>query len=483
MSKLFANRVFAIVGNLPQASNWEISETIKRLGGRVVTKIDDKVHYVLSCNDVALILDNPYKLQFAPELRTQIDTAQMYNIPIIDSGYINDCVKENRLLNAEDYAISELKVDIEAKYRIKSDVPSALDPRVQELIQNLFNQSTMDASLVDLGLDVRKIPLINQTTISQAFSVLKRIEESLSPAPGQSDAEHGSKLSSLSTEFFSLIPHAGGASSQAPIKTAEMIKEKASMLTTLTDLEIAQRLMRQSGDASAEVNMNPLDIKYRKLRTVITPLEAYQQEYSLIQKMVDNTQSNEFPYTIELEGVYEIEREGEADRFAPFARMPHHRLLWHGSRMTNYIGILSQGLRVAPPEAPVTGYFLGKGIYFANMVAVSGQYCKATKTSQTAYLLLVDVALGRSYQLAHGKFIGKDDLDDAGFHSVKCCGTKVPDPAYDSTFTEGLVASLGKETKSVVPVSELVHDEIVIYAPEQANIKYMVKLKFNFPSE
>ena len=33
-------------------------------------------------------------------------------------------------------------------------------------------------------------------------------------------------------------------------------------------------------------------------------------------------------------------------------------LLWHGSRLTNWCGILSQGLRIAPPEAPVTGYMV-----------------------------------------------------------------------------------------------------------------------------
>ena len=30
-------------------------------------------------------------------------------------------------------------------------------------------------------------------------------------------------------------------------------------------------------------------------------------------------------------------------------------------RLTNFVGILSQGLRIAPPEAPVTGYMFGKG--------------------------------------------------------------------------------------------------------------------------
>ena len=33
-------------------------------------------------------------------------------------------------------------------------------------------------------------------------------------------------------------------------------------------------------------------------------------------------------------------------------------LLWHGSRLSNWVGILSQGLRIAPPEAPVTGYMV-----------------------------------------------------------------------------------------------------------------------------
>ena len=54
-------------------------------------------------------------------------------------------------------------------------------------------------------------------------------------------------------------------------------------------------------------------------------------------------------------------------------------LLWHGSRLTNYVGILSQGLRIAPPEAPVTGYMFGKGIYFADMVSKSANYCGTSK--------------------------------------------------------------------------------------------------------
>lgn len=104
--------------------------------------------------------------------------------------------------------------------------------------------------------------------------------------------------------------------------------------------------------------MSPIDINYRKLRCEIVPLEEYRSEFRLIQEMVNNTQSDEFKfkvhkfadesqlYQIELLEAFEIARDGEAERFAPFVKLPHHRLLWHGSRLSNFIGILSQGIRI-----------------------------------------------------------------------------------------------------------------------------------------
>lgn len=54
--------------------------------------------------------------------------------------------------------------------------------------------------------------------------------------------------------------------------------------------------------------------------------------------------------------------------------LPNHFLLYHGSQMFNFLGILSQGLRIAPPEAPPTGYMFGKGVYFADMFDKSFGY-------------------------------------------------------------------------------------------------------------
>ncbi|PRQ19913.1 putative NAD(+) ADP-ribosyltransferase [Rosa chinensis] len=69
------------------------------------------------------------------------------------------------------------------------------------------------------------------------------------------------------------------------------------------------------------------------------------------------------------------------------------------SRFTNFVGILSQGLRIAPPEAPATGYMFGKGIYFADLVSKSAQYCYTDKKNPVGLMLLSEVALGEIHEL------------------------------------------------------------------------------------
>jgi hypothetical protein len=61
-----------------------------------------------------------------------------------------------------------------------------------------------------------------------------------------------------------------------------------------------------------------------------------------------STHSN---YTLDVLDVFTI------DKTQPFkSEIGNRTLLWHGSRLTNWVGIFSQGLRIAPPEAPCTGY-------------------------------------------------------------------------------------------------------------------------------
>ena len=104
-------------------------------------------------------------------------------------------------------------------------------------------------------------------------------------------------------------------------------------------------------------------------------------------------------YNVKVQDIFRIERSGELDRFSnsPYAKFKNsdRRLLWHGSRCTNYGGILSQGLRIAPPEAPVSGYAFGKGIYMADISTKSANYCWAHSSGNIGLLLLCEAELGK----------------------------------------------------------------------------------------
>lgn len=72
--------------------------------------------------------------------------------------------------------------------------------------------------------------------------LLQSLEGKLSPAPGQTKEAHEAQLKTISDQYYNLIPH---ANTTAILKSTEQIKEKAAQLEALTDIEIAQRLLRE----------------------------------------------------------------------------------------------------------------------------------------------------------------------------------------------------------------------------------------------
>jgi hypothetical protein len=76
---------------------------------------------------------------------------------------------------------------------------------------------------------------------------------------------------------------------------------------------------------------------------------------ALVQEYVANTHAKTHnQFTLKVRSVLRAERSAELSAHA--SSLGNRKLLWHGSRLTNWVGILSQGLRIAPPEAPVSGY-------------------------------------------------------------------------------------------------------------------------------
>lgn len=76
----------------------------------------------------------------------------------------------------------------------------------------------------------------------------------------------------------------------------------------------------------------------------------------MVEDYVRQSHGHTHHFRLKVLDVFRINREGEEGRFEPWKQFENRQLLWHGSRLTNYVGILSQGLRIAPPEAPVVAY-------------------------------------------------------------------------------------------------------------------------------
>eukprot|EP01119_Soliformovum_irregulare_P016796 TRINITY_DN4910_c0_g1_i3.p1 TRINITY_DN4910_c0_g1~~TRINITY_DN4910_c0_g1_i3.p1 ORF type:complete len:491 (+),score=183.31 TRINITY_DN4910_c0_g1_i3:178-1473(+) len=416
---------------------------------------------------MANVFGNPYKMQFFPQFESQIRAAKMFRTPIVDGRFLDACIQGKRLLDVREHLI--FPGDAKA-----IEIESELDPRVQSLIEVIFDKSAQRSSIAALHLDPIQLPSLTESSITQAYTILSNIDKAIELKSDPSlQAAAQAELVQLSQEFYRVIPH----TVTPVIDTNGHMKSKMETLETLRDLIIANSIDRDVGN-SAKFHANSIDIHYKKLKTQITPLEKYSREYDIIKDMVLNTHCAMHKYfSLELLDIFEVEREGEIQRFHPYEKMPHHRMLWHGSRVSNMVGILSQGLRIAPPEAPVSGYFLGKGLYFGDMISKSVEYCHPDPANPYAILLLCDIALGRSLPISHTKFIEKSDLDEANFQSVKGCGELGPDPAYDVLMQEGVVASLGREIPTGVFRSEISHNEFIVYDVGQVRIKYLIKLK------
>ncbi len=160
-------------------------------------------------------------------------------------------------------------------------------------------------------------------------------------------------------KFYFLIPHYFDGQKIHLLDKLEIIEEKIKMLDSLTEIERTINLLKARNESDAE-NANSekdaIDYHYEKLNCDIDVLEKETDEFKLLHNYISNTHSKEHSsYTLEVKDIFKIKRNDES-----FKKMQNRKLLFHGSRSTNFANILSQGLKIAPGEAPPSGYMFGK---------------------------------------------------------------------------------------------------------------------------
>lgn len=345
---------------------------------------------------------------------------------------------------------------------------SKLHPRVVNLMKMLFDIETYKAAMMEFEINMSEMPLgkLSKQSIEQAFQVLTEVQNILR---NDDLDKKDSLLIDASNRFFTFVPHVH----PRIISDEETLKSKIGMLEALRDIEVAAKLIGSTGEDDDE---DPLDINYQKLHCGIVPVPHDSDDFGLVKKYLENTHApTHKEWSLELEDVFTVAREGEEDAFLSKKPLGNRMLLWHGSRTTNYVGILSQGLRIAPPEAPVTGYMFGKGVYFADLVSKSAQYCYTSKNSPIGLMLLSEVALGGMHELKAAQYMEKPP---PGKHSTKGLGKNKPLEEEFETWGDQVTVPCGRPVAAAVSNTNLLYNEYIVYDTAQINLRFLLKVRF-----
>ena len=248
-------------------------------------------------------------------------------------------------------------------------------------------------------------------------------------------------IEDFSNKYYSTIPHEFGRDRPPLIDNNEILRKEVAMLDTLTDMEVANTIMKSTTDKDRDAEaVNTLDKRFEELNMQeVTPLEHGSTEYKALADYLIKSSGTSHGIRYRLEDIFRIERRDEKERFenSEFAKLKKSdkRLIWHGSRTTNFGGILSQGLRIAPPEAPLNGYAFGKGVYLSDVSSKSAQYCSPGMSGGTGLLLLVETELGKPmYEIPTGDPNAQEEAKKHGSISTHGVGRTAPQGWVDGKY-------------------------------------------------
>ncbi|KAM0747164.1 PARP-domain-containing protein [Meredithblackwellia eburnea MCA 4105] len=379
----------------------------------------------------------------------------------------------------------------------KKPIESELDERVQDLMRMIFNTGIIDQTMTSLEYDSAKLPLgkLSKSTLDQGYTQLKDIATIVNlPAGERSKKENKDELMRLTNRYYSLVPHSFGRNKPPLIDNQVLLKRELDLMDALGQLKITSELM--STPSSKLSTQHPLDVQFANLGLdACDPVEVGTKEWGVLESLLANTKGvTHTSWSLSLLTAFRIHRASDHTQFLeggfdkPNKKKAHDnkRLLWHGSRCSNFGGILSQGLRIAPPEAPVSGYMFGKGIYLASMSSKSAGYCFHSISNDEGLLMLVEAQLGPKpfYLREQAEYDAGESCKKAGMLATWGIGRTQPSAWEDAGKLHAdlkgvLMPSTTVPPKEANKTSSLLYDEFITYSTSQVRIRYVLRCKFN----
>jgi len=437
----------------------------------------------------------------------------------VDFKLYGPCTKKNAITQFEGWFLKKAQCEFDNRHQFKQKpggynfielshlaptgekksshgvvVQSTLPPRIKELVQLVFDEDKILESMKEQGIKIEELPLgkLNIAQIKSAREVLIQLKDQLAFGP---DGAHEAaavdeqeqrqrqriwqaKIQHLSTKFYEIVPQRD----PKLIENEEAVAEKWLLLDTLEDICTGMAINDELGSGDV---IHELDEKYKKLNTDFRVVDRGSEEFNLVEKYVKNTHGiTHNTYKLSIVDLFAVTRQGEAEQYEAdnFHMNPNRKLLWHGSRISNWAAIISQGLRIAPPEAPVTGYMFGKGLYYADVCTKSANYCFATKAQDEGIIMLSEVALGEQHVIKASNSDLPKGMPKKTI-SVQGEGRYRPRSSMDETLPDGTVVPLGIPDEDKAYDGVLLYNEFIVYKKHQQKARYILRVKFNWTDD
>lgn len=325
---------------------------------------------------------------------------------------------------------------------------STLPPAVQSLVRYLYKEATsaltksVSATITARGIET-PLGILTLGQIEKGEQILACLYSAF-----KKKKKDRAALEQLSGEFYTVVPHRIGrtrsAIASAVIDSLPLFQQKQDTLQLMKDM------LQVNGEGGSVLFDARADQEYAALHCTIEPVEKADKHFREIESYV--VKSLVRRDDVAVENVYRLRRKGEWESFAE--TVGNHRLLFHGSRIQNWVGILSRGI-LLPKLVVSLGVdrtdegWLGNGIYFGDAACTSASYA-SPGSKGTSFLAIGRVALGKMKDytaITYGL-----TKPPAGYHS--CHGVRRID---------------GVE-------SEFDDDEYVIYTTAQQRLEYLVEV-------
>lgn len=276
--------------------------------------------------------------------------------------------------------------------------------------------------------------ILTTDAITEARTVLARIET-------LNGAANFSRPSYI-RDYFQIVPHDFGV--KIP-RSEDLLDTSAKIQTELQILDALDAALLAAAPVTDDAQIFAC-----RLTKLPHWTEAGKQKFREIKSLFEKTRnSGHGTSSLKLTRVYEVEIDAMKKDFdAAAARLSNVRQdLWHGTKASNLLSILKNGLIIPPrSSAHCTGRMFGNGIYSSLQSTKALNYATDMWNSsgagnQRTFMFLCEAALGVT-------------------HQPRTSGGSLPVRATDSTWVEPNTAGV-------------INQECIVYETAQMNLRYL----------